>query len=110
MDGPLARSVRAGGICYLDEIVEALQTLGDRFAIYGFAGSTRKRCEAYPVKRFDDSYGDEVKGRICGIEPRDYTRKGKGAAFRHLSGLHPFCITIDGEGPDYLPHMYGTAS
>jgi nitric oxide reductase NorD protein len=27
-----------------------------------------------------------------------------------LDGVHPFCITIDEEGPDYLPHMYGTAS
>lgn len=23
------------------------------------------------------------------------------------AGIHPFCITIDTEGPDYLPHMYG---
>ena len=22
-------------------------------------------------------------------------------------GVHPFCITIDKEGQDYLPHMYG---
>jgi nitric oxide reductase NorD protein len=134
---------------------EALQTLGDRFAIYGFSGWTRKRCEAYAVKRFEECYGDGVKARICGIEPQDYTRMG--APIRHLSrllrleeartkllitlsdgkpddydaqyrgeygiedtrqalfearlaGIHPFCITIDEEGPDYLPHMYGTAN
>ena len=23
------------------------------------------------------------------------------------SGVHPFCITIDSEARDYLPHMYG---
>jgi nitric oxide reductase NorD protein len=28
---------------------------------------------------------------------------------RH-SGIHPFCITIDTEAGDYLPHMYGHAS
>ena len=28
---------------------------------------------------------------------------------RH-KGIHPFCITIDTEGEDYLPHMYGHAS
>ncbi len=28
---------------------------------------------------------------------------------RH-AGIHPFCITIDTEAGDYLPHMYGHAS
>ncbi len=133
----------------------ALQTLGDRFAIYGFSGWTRKRCEVFPIKRFADLYDDEAKGRICAIEPRDYTRMG--APIRHLTkllrgedarikllitlsdgkpddydpayrgeygiedtrqalfearldGVHPFCITIDEQGPDYLPHMYGAAN
>jgi nitric oxide reductase NorD protein len=25
-------------------------------------------------------------------------------------GIHPFCITIDKEGLDYLPHMYGVVN
>jgi nitric oxide reductase NorD protein len=25
-------------------------------------------------------------------------------------GIHPFCITIDEQARDYLPHMYGDAS
>jgi len=25
-------------------------------------------------------------------------------------GIHPYCITIDKEGQDYLPHMYGPAA
>lgn len=24
-----------------------------------------------------------------------------------MQGIHPFCITIDREAPDYMPHMYG---
>lgn len=28
---------------------------------------------------------------------------------RH-TGIHPFCITIDTEASEYLPHMYGAAS
>ena len=64
---------------------EALETLGDRFAIYGFSGWTRKRCEVFPIKRFGEPYDDLAKGRICGIEPRDYTRMG--APIRHLTGL-----------------------
>jgi nitric oxide reductase NorD protein len=35
-------------------LCEALEVLGDRYAIYGFSGITRKRCELYRVKRFDD--------------------------------------------------------
>jgi nitric oxide reductase NorD protein len=136
-------------------LAEALETLGDRFAIYGFSGWTRKRCEAFPVKRFEEIYDDGARSRVCGIEPRDYTRMG--APIRHLSrvlrgqearvkllitlsdgkpddydpqyrgeygiedtrqalfearldGIHPFCITIDEEGPEYLPHMYGAAN
>ncbi len=26
------------------------------------------------------------------------------------SGIHPFCITIDREARDYLPHMYGAVN
>lgn len=25
-------------------------------------------------------------------------------------GIHPYCITIDKEARDYLPHMYGLAA
>ncbi len=136
-------------------LAEALHTLGDRFAIYGFSGWTRKRCECYPVKRFAEPYDDSAKARICGIAPRDYTRMG--APIRHLTkllreqdartrllitlsdgkpddydhqyrgvygiedtraalfearrdGIHPFCITIDEQGADYLPHLYGPAN
>jgi len=133
---------------------EALETLGDRYAIYGFTGNTRKRCEVYPVKTFSDEYNDETKGRIANIKPQDYTRLG--VFIRHFNqmfedveaktkilitlsdgkpedydgyrgeygiedtrmallesrqqGVHPFCITIDKEGRDYLKTMYGSAS
>jgi nitric oxide reductase NorD protein len=64
-------------------LAEALESLGDRYAIYGFTGMTRKRCEVFPVKQFDEPYDAEVKARISGIRPGDYTRMG--AAIRHLS-------------------------
>jgi nitric oxide reductase NorD protein len=135
-------------------LCESLETLGDRYAIYGFSGMTRKRCEVYRVKRFDEAYSDDVRGRISGIQPKDYTRMG--VTIRHLShllneveartkllitlsdgkpddydtyrgaygiedtrqaliearrdGIHSFCITIDTEAKDYLPHMYGAAN
>ena len=135
-------------------LCESLEALGDCYAIYGFSGVTRKRCELYRVKRFDETYGDPVKHRIAGISPQDYTRMG--VVIRHLtrllgdieamtrllitlsdgkpddydgyrgdygiedtrqalieaknSGVHPFCITIDSEARDYLPHMYGAVN
>ena len=135
-------------------LCESLETLGDRYAIYGFSGMTRKRCEVYRVKRFDEVYDDTVRARISGITPQDYTRMG--VAIRHLSlllnkveartkllitlsdgkpddydsyrgaygiedtrhalieakrdGIHSFCITIDTEAKDYLPHMYGAVN
>ena len=33
-------------------LCETLETLGDRYAIYGFSGTTRKRCEIFRVKTF----------------------------------------------------------
>jgi nitric oxide reductase NorD protein len=106
------------------------------------------------IETFEEAYDHEVRARIAGIEPQDYTRMG--ATIRHLThlldginartkllitlsdskpddydsyhgeygiedtrmalfearqrGIHPFCITIDEQARDYLPHMYGDAS
>ena len=57
-------------------LCEALEILGDRYAIYGFSGMTRKRCELFRIKCFDQAYGEEVQTRISGIRPQDYTRMG----------------------------------
>ena len=64
---------------------EALEILGDRYAIYGFSGMTKKRCELYRIKGFTEAYSDEVKGRISGIDPKDYTRMGP--PIRHMGKL-----------------------
>jgi nitric oxide reductase NorD protein len=55
---------------------ESMQVLQDRFAIYGFSGRTRKRCELFVIKGFEEPYGEEVRGRIAALEPREYTRLG----------------------------------
>ena len=88
-------------------LCEALEILGDRYAIYGFSGMTRKRCELYRIKRFDETYGDEVRRRIAGIRPQDYTRMG--VTIRHLTKLlndvearTKLLITLsDGKPDDY---------
>jgi nitric oxide reductase NorD protein len=64
---------------------EVLETLGDRYAIYGFSGKTRKHCEIYPIKRFDEAYHTRVRQRISGIAPQQYTRMG--VTIRHLTQL-----------------------
>ncbi len=66
-------------------LAEALESLGDRYAIFGFSGMARKRCEIYIIKEFDEPYNDEIKARIAGIEPKDYTRMG--FAVRHLTSI-----------------------
>jgi nitric oxide reductase NorD protein len=55
---------------------EAMQVLRDRFAIYGFSGRTRKRCELFRIKGFDEPYGDAVKRRIANLRALEYTRLG----------------------------------
>jgi nitric oxide reductase NorD protein len=57
-------------------LTEAMQVLQDRFAIYGFSGRTRKRCELFVIKRFEELYGEPVRARISALEPREYTRLG----------------------------------
>ena len=64
---------------------EALETLGDRYAVYGFSSMTRNHCDLYRIKGFDEPYGTAVKRRIAGIGPRDYTRMGP--FIRHAADL-----------------------
>ena len=88
-------------------LCEALEILGDRYAIYGFSGMTRKRCELYRIKRFDEPYDASVRQRIAGIRPQDYTRMG--VTIRHLTKLlndvearTKLLITLtDGKPDDY---------
>lgn len=62
-------------------MAQALEEIGDAYAIYGFSGHGRRNVEFYPVKSFRESLGAGVRGRIGGIEPRRSTRMG--TALRH---------------------------
>lgn len=66
-------------------LCEAMKSLGDRYAIYGFSGQTRKKCKVFNIKAFDDAYGEGVKKRIEGLIPYHYTRMG--TAIRHAVGI-----------------------
>lgn len=66
-------------------LCEAMQVLRDRFSVYGFSGRTRKRCEVFRIKGFDEPYGDAVKRRIANLRALEYTRLGP--PIRHLTTL-----------------------
>ncbi|HSR35814.1 MAG TPA: VWA domain-containing protein, partial [Desulfurivibrionaceae bacterium] len=64
---------------------EALDVLGDSYAVYGFSGMRRLRSEIYHVKHFDEPYNDTVKAKIAAIGPQEYTRMGP--PLRHVTKL-----------------------
>ena len=66
-------------------ICEAMESLGDRYGIYGFSGMRRLRCEIFPIKNIEQPYTDEVRQRIGSIEPREYTRMAP--AIRHMTSI-----------------------
>ncbi len=66
-------------------MTEAMEVLGDRYAIYGFSGMRRSRCELFHVKHLSEPYGEQVKERISSISPSEYTRMGP--PLRHATRL-----------------------
>jgi len=62
-------------------MTEALEEIGDTYAIAGFSGHGRSQVEFYVVKRFAEPLTASVKGKIGAIEPKRSTRMG--TALRH---------------------------
>ncbi|MFL6211086.1 MAG: VWA domain-containing protein [Pyrinomonadaceae bacterium] len=62
---------------------EALEAVGDVYAIYGFTSEGRRNVKFYVVKDFDEHYSDEIERRIGGINYQHNTRLG--AAIRHAA-------------------------
>ena len=62
---------------------EALEAVGDAYAIHGFTSEGRRNVKFYVVKDFSERYSDEVKQRIGGITYQNNTRLG--AAIRHAT-------------------------
>jgi nitric oxide reductase NorD protein len=63
-------------------MAQALEEIGDSYAIMGFSGHGRDNVEFYVMKEFDQELTDEVKARISAVEPKRSTRMG--AAIRHV--------------------------
>jgi nitric oxide reductase activation protein len=127
-------------------MAEALEALGDPYAIYGFSSEGRFRVDMFNVKDFNEPYDEKVQYRLGNLEPLGLTRLG--AVVRHSTAkledvdavikllviltdgrpydmeygnleyaisdtkkaiqkarsknIHPFIITSDQKGSDYL--------
>jgi Mg-chelatase subunit ChlD len=62
-------------------MAEALDSLGDAFAIFGFSSEGRFRVDLFTVKEFGEEYGERAQYRLGNLEPRELTRLG--AVIRH---------------------------
>ncbi len=147
-DGKIVERVRSGLMLF----AEAIDRIGDPYAIAGFASKQRDQVHYYWLKDFTEPLDDAVRGRISGISGRLASRMG--AAIRHSvramqrvssqhrlllilsdgrpadyddggdarylhedtrmamkealdAGIHPFCITLDPSGEEYLPAIFG---
>ena len=66
-------------------MAEALQGLGDNYAVCGFSGYGKDRVEYFICKDFEETYNHRAKGRIGGIKPCRSTRMGP--AIRHATRM-----------------------
>ena len=62
-------------------VIEALESIGDSYGIYGFSGYGRDNVEFYSIKDLDEPLSDHVRRRVDKIEPIRSTRMGP--AIRH---------------------------
>ncbi|MCY4058814.1 MAG: hypothetical protein OXG44_12505, partial [Gammaproteobacteria bacterium] len=97
----------------------ALESLGDRYGIYGFSGYGRDCVEFYVAKEFDDPLDDRTLDAIAAMKPKRSTRMGP--AIRHActkldssgAALKVLIIVSDGfpqdhdYGPNRGEHEYG---
>jgi len=91
---------------------EALNTVGDSFAMYGFSSVRRSHVRFSLLKNFNEPYNDIVRGRVQAIRPGFYTRMG--AAIRQatkiISEQHSsqklMLILTDGK-PNDIDHYEG---
>lgn len=102
-DGPSVLDVERLAVAVL---AEAMQALGDRFALHSFASAGREEVHVSTVKAFDEPHGRATTARLAGLAPGLSTRLG--AALRHagvaLEEVRSFrklvLVLTDGEPSD----------
>ncbi len=65
-------------------MAEALETLGDAYAVYGFSGYGRDQVDFFVAKEFREPYDERIQARIAAMKPHRSTRMGP--AIRHAIG------------------------
>lgn len=95
-------------VCVL--FADAVNKVGDPFAIHGFCSTTRHYVKYFRFKDFNQSYDDEAKAKLAGMTGQESTRMG--AAIRHAthllgkqpSGKKLLLLITDGEPSDVDVH------
>lgn len=92
---------------------EALDALGDLFAIQTFAGRDSTNVRLTTIKGFDERSGEAVRRRIAALEPGGFTRLG--AAVRHAthelarqSAGHRLLLLLSDGRPNDVDRYQGT--
>ncbi|MYC31458.1 MAG: hypothetical protein F4X65_15445 [Chloroflexi bacterium] len=62
-------------------LIQALESIGDNYGIYGFSGYGRENVEFYVIKDIEENFTERIKRRIDKITPLHATRMG--SAIRH---------------------------
>ena len=62
-------------------LIQALESIGDNYGIYGFSGYGRENVEFYVIKDIEENFSERIKRRIDKITPLHATRMG--SAIRH---------------------------
>jgi nitric oxide reductase NorD protein len=66
-------------------MAEALESIGDRWAVFGFSTERKEKADFFIVRDFDEPFTDMVKMRFESIRPIALTRLG--AAIRHANSF-----------------------
>ncbi len=64
-------------------LCEALEAVGDQYALYGYSGQGRGQVDFLVIKDFDDRLGGKAAQRLGGLTPMRQNRDG--AAIRHAT-------------------------
>ena len=64
-------------------LCEALEAVGDHYALYAYSGQGRAQVDFLVVKDFDERLGGSAANRLGGLTPRQQNRDG--AAIRHAA-------------------------
>jgi len=90
LSGSTSRQVNAQGRRVIDVekeglilLGEALESIGDQFAVYGYSGRGRDQVDVLVLKDFEESGTRRYRGRVGMVTPLHQNRDG--AAIRHIT-------------------------